>query len=39
MLTINFKQQIERIRSNNVTNILLKIIAKIRYNIKGLIVI
>jgi hypothetical protein len=39
MLTMNFKQQIERIRSNNVTNILLKIIAKIRFNIKGLIVI
>lgn len=29
MLSMNFKQQIERIRSNNVTNILLKIIAKI----------
>ncbi len=36
---MNFKQQIERIRSNNVTNILLKIIAKIGLIIKGLIVI
>ena len=39
MLSMNFKQQIERIRSNNVTNILLKIIAKIGLIIKGLIVI
>jgi len=36
---MNFKQQIERIRCNNVTNILLKIIPKIGLIIKGLIVI
>jgi hypothetical protein len=35
----NFKQQIERITENNVTNILLKIIIKMGIIIKGLIVI
>jgi hypothetical protein len=35
----NFKQQIERITGNNVTNILLKIIIKMGIIIKGLIVI